>query len=141
MSALDGVVALQRFSTARVAVLGTVDEDGSPHLVPVTFVVSDNVVAFAVDYKPKTTTGLRRLRNIEGNPRVSFLVDTYDDDWATLWWVRVDAVAETVPGGGRQDAAIDALALKYPQYRQIRPAGPVVLAYVRKVVGWTASPA
>jgi PPOX class probable F420-dependent enzyme len=141
MSALDGVVALQRFSAARVAVLGTVNEGGSPLLVPVTFVVSDDVVAFAVDYKPKTTTFLRRLRNIERNPRVGFLVDTYDDDWAGLWWVRVDAIAETVTGGRRLDAAIDALALKYPQYQRIRPRGPVVLARVQKVVGWAASPA
>ena len=36
------------------------------------------------------------MHNIAANPRVSFLVDAYTEDWDRLWWVRADAVAEIV---------------------------------------------
>ena len=140
MSALDEVVALQRFSAARVTVLGTVAGSGQPHLVPVTAAVAEATVVFAVDSKPKTTVRLRRLRNIAENPRVSFLADEYDDDWARLWWVRVDAVAEILRAGPRHEAALDVLAAKYHQYRTSRPAGVVVSARITGIVGWAARP-
>src|SRR4051794_4566263 len=35
------------------------------------------VIVFAVDHKPKSTTALRRLDNIAANPQVCFLVDRY----------------------------------------------------------------
>ncbi len=96
-----------RLTAARVARLGTVSAAGEPHLVPVTFAVIDagsavgdppadggaELIVFAVDHKPKSTTALRRLDNIAANPRVAFLVDHYDDDWDRLWWVRADAIA------------------------------------------------
>ena len=58
-------------------------------LVPITFaVVDDDSIVTAVDHKPKRTTRLQRLENIRKNPSVTVLVDHYDDDWSTLWWVR-----------------------------------------------------
>ena len=51
------------------------------HVVPVVFAVRGGVVYTAVDAKRKTTRRLRRLANIAANPRVSMLVDHYDDDW------------------------------------------------------------
>ena len=47
----------------------------------------------AVDAKPKSTTDLRRLRNIRANPWVAVLADHYEDDWGALWWVRADGRA------------------------------------------------
>ncbi|MFC3983062.1 TIGR03668 family PPOX class F420-dependent oxidoreductase [Streptosporangium jomthongense] len=94
---LDPVEACSRFETARVARLATVSDDGRPHLVPVTFAVVDDVIAIAVDHKPKSTVRLRRLANIAANPQVSLLVDEYDDDWDRLWWVRAD-----VPRSGKR---------------------------------------
>ena len=79
-----------RFAAARVARLATADATGQPHLVPVTFAVAGDMVYTAVDAKPKRTTALRRLANVAANPRVSLLVDHYDDDWSRLWWVRAD---------------------------------------------------
>ena len=43
--------------------------DGTPHLVPVVFAVHDDVVYTAVDAKRKSTKKLRRLANIEANPK------------------------------------------------------------------------
>ena len=69
-----------------------------------------------MDHKPKSTTALRRLDNIAANPRVSFLVDAYTEDWDRLWWVRADAVAEIVDGPVRLPA-VSALRAKYPSVR------------------------
>ena len=91
-----------RFASARVARLATLQPDGSPHLVPVTFAVDGDALAFAVDAKPKTTQRLQRIRNIERDPRVSLLVDEYADDWSRLW-----GCASTIAaGGGRRRRAL-----------------------------------
>jgi PPOX class probable F420-dependent enzyme len=122
-----------------VARLGTVTEAGRPHIVPVTFAVDGDHVYIAVDAKPKTTRNLRRLRNIRGNPRVALLADRYDDDWASLWWVRADgraAIAEDPPQMARPIAL---LAGRYRQYRENPPAGPVIDITVERWTGWAAS--
>ena len=58
--------------------------------MPVTFAVLGDIIVIAIDHKPKRSMNLKRLRNIADNPRVSLLVDRYDDDWSQLWWVRAD---------------------------------------------------
>jgi PPOX class probable F420-dependent enzyme len=132
--------ARERFLAAAVARLATADASGVPHLVPVTFacVAGDtDLLVFAVDHKPKTSTRLRRLDNIAANPAVCFLVDEYDDDWTRLWWVRADARAEVLDGALR-DAALAELTGRYRQYRDHVPAGPVVGARVVRWSGWSA---
>ncbi len=76
---MQASVARRLFATARVARLATADAEGVPHLVPVTFAMDGEDVVSAVDAKPKTTAALRRLRNITANPRVSVLVDHYEE--------------------------------------------------------------
>ncbi|WP_241563795.1 TIGR03668 family PPOX class F420-dependent oxidoreductase [Nonomuraea polychroma] len=137
---MDDGMARARFARARVARLGTVGRGGAPHLVPVVFAVVAETVVFAIDHKPKTTANLRRLRNIREDPQVSLLADHYEDDWAQLWWVRADGLARVVEGGTEREAALDALASKYPQYRERRPAGPVIVVTVTRWTGWSATP-
>ena len=119
-------------AAASVARLGTINADGSPHLVPCTFVLDGDVVYSAVDHKPKRSTRLRRLANIERDPRVTLLVDHYAADWSRLWWVRLDGTARILAGA--HDGAIDLLVAKYGQYRRRRPAGPVIAI---DVVNWS----
>jgi PPOX class probable F420-dependent enzyme len=126
--------ARARFAAARVARLATVNVDGSPHLVPVTFAVDGDEIVFAVDHKPKSTTALRRLDNIVRNPAVCFLADGYDEDWSRLWWVRADGVATV-----EQNTAIGALQKKYRQYREHPPEHAVVATRVHTWRGWSAS--
>jgi len=129
--------ARQRFAAARVARLATVGPDGRPHLVPIVFVVTGDVVWSAVDGKPKSTRALKRLANIAVNPAVSVLVDHYDDDWSQLWWVRADGTAQVVEvGEPGTDEALDALAAKYPQHAADRPAGPLVRVAVTRWTAW-----
>ena len=123
---MDPREARHRFASARVARLATVAADGAPHLVPVVFAVTGDRIHTAVDAKPKRTTALRRLANIAAEPRVALLVDHYDEDWSTLWWIRVDGEGRVVDDGLERDRAVAALAAKYPQYRRQAPPGAVV---------------
>jgi PPOX class probable F420-dependent enzyme len=110
---------------ARVARLGTADADGAVRLVPVCFAVVDDWLVSAVDHKPKRTGQLRRLDDMRAAGRASMLVDHYEDDWSQLWWVRVRGRAEVHDDGSDRAAALDALAAKYPQYRDHPPTGTV----------------
>jgi PPOX class probable F420-dependent enzyme len=134
---LDAVTCRERFTEARSAYLATTGNDLLPHLVPVTFALVGDDVVFAIDGKPKTTTHLRRLRNIGENPRVALLTDHYDDDWTRLWWVRVDGAATVEPEGPARTGALDELAAKYPQYSADRPQGSVVRVRIDRWTGWS----
>jgi len=135
--------ARSRLATARVARLATADASGRPHLVPVTFAVdsTESAIYIAIDHKPKTTTNLKRLRNIRENPAVSLLADHYEDDWAALWWTRVDGRATVLPADcADRQRPLDLLAAKYPQYREHRPDGPLIVIAVSRWTGWTSEP-
>lgn len=132
--------ARDRFAAAPVARLATITASGHPHLVPVVFALDSDTVWTAVDRKPKTTRALLRLANIEAHPRVSLLVDHYDDDWSQLWWVRADGNAARVPADGEGAAiGLSALAARYPQYREHPPAGPLIRITVDTWRSWSAS--
>jgi PPOX class probable F420-dependent enzyme len=136
---LDPAEARRRFATAMVARLATVGPAGQPHLVPVTFAVDGDRVYTAVDAKPKTTTDLRRLRNIAADPRVAMLADHYEADWAALWWARADGTAALLDRPADMAAPLRLLAARYPQYRARPPEGPVISVQVGRWSGWAAS--
>jgi PPOX class probable F420-dependent enzyme len=139
MSSMDAQEARRRIQIMMVARLATVGRDGRPHIVPITFAVNDTSMYFAIDFKPKRSVDLQRLRNIEANPAVSVLVDHYEDDWTRLWWVRVDGFARIVNEGAEFDTAIAMLINRYPQYQSARPPGPAVVIEIERVTGWSAS--
>jgi PPOX class probable F420-dependent enzyme len=129
--------ARRLFAEATVARLATVSEDGRPHVVPVTFAADGGHIYIAVDAKPKTTRNLRRLRNIRGNPHVAVLADHYDEDWASLWWVRADGRAVIEDDQIARPIAL--LAARYRQYRDNPPPGPVIDITVERWSGWAAA--
>jgi PPOX class probable F420-dependent enzyme len=134
---LDPALARSRFAAAPVLRLATAGADRQPHLVPCTFVVDDaGRVAIGIDNKPKVSARLRRLKNIDENPRVSMLVDHYADDWTRLWWVRADGEALIERTGDDHAAHWRLLAAKYPQYGGQVPAGPVIAVTVESWSGW-----
>lgn len=128
----------QKVETARVARLATTDSSGRPHVVPITFALAGDRLVWAVDHKPKATTDLKRVRNLTARPDVSVLVDYYDDDWTTLWWVRVDGTARVLDSSTDRDRVIEMLVDKYDQYRDTPPIGPAVEITVKRWVGWSA---
>ena len=124
MSTMSEPEARAEFAAARSARLATADADGRPHLVPITFEVDEGRVYFAIDdAKPKSAARLRRLRNIEANPRVCVLADEYDEDWEQLWWVRADGDARVLDGERERRRVGELLAAKYPQYTQYARLG------------------
>jgi PPOX class probable F420-dependent enzyme len=129
-------VCRERLAAADRAVLASTGADLRPHLVPVTFALDGDELVIAIDQKPKSTTNLRRLRNIAWNPRVAVLCDRYDADWTQLWWVRADGLARV---DHQNQAAVESLLAKYPQYRLDPPAGPVITVTIDNWSGWSYS--
>jgi PPOX class probable F420-dependent enzyme len=133
---LDETTMRARVAEAEVGRLATVTADGRPHLVPCCFAVSGDIVYSAVDQKPKSTRHLQRLTNLRGNPLAALLVDHYDDDWSSLWWVRADGTGRILEAGPDVALAIALLVAKYDQYRQAPPAGPVIALEILEWRGW-----
>ncbi len=147
---------VRRFlETARSGHLATADAEADPHLVPVTFVLIDEAIYIAIDEKPKTTTRLKRLRNIEENPRAAFLVDRYDDDWTRLAWVLCRGAADVLeadvqkpdvqkasaqpPDAPARDEILAELRAKYPQYHDHDLASrPILRLMIERVTRWGA---
>ena len=129
----------RRVATKFVARMATADADGRPHVVPICFALEDDTLYFAVDFKPKRTANLKRLRNIAANPAVSVLVDHYEEDWDKLWWVRLDGKARLVTEQAEVDRALNLLAQRYKQYRNTLPNGPVVAITIERMTGWSAT--
>ena len=129
-------------STARVARLATADAAGQPLVVPVCFALVDGRLYSAVDAKPKRTRELRRLRNVADNPRVSLVVDVWDEDWTKLAWVIVEGTAGILTTDLERAPALAALVAKYPQYAAMdlaTSAGPVLAITPTRVMAWRAS--
>ncbi len=113
-------------------VLATVHAERGVDAVPVVFAVDGERVLLPVDtVKPKSTTRLQRLVNLANDPRCVLLVDHYDDDWATLWWVRVHGTATVVDG--RHEAL-----LRFPPYRAAGAVEATIVIEPDVVTGWRA---
>ena len=132
--------ARRRVGAARVGHLGTVTGRGRPHLVPCCFVVDGDRLHSAVDAKPKSTLALRRLANLAANAASALLVDHYEEDWAALWWVRVDGRGRVAEDAGERARALTLLAAKYEQYRRTPPPGPVLTIDAERWSWWEATP-
>ena len=129
--------AADALSEARVARLATFGA-GGPHLVPVVFAQGDDALWVPVDGKPKRHTRLQRLANIRANPRVSLLIDHYEEDWRALWWVRVDGLASIIEADANGfDDAQAMLRDKYPQYHSV-PITAAIRIEVDNVSHWRA---
>lgn len=133
---MDRITAWELLARSPVAILGTLDPDGAPHLVPFTFVAMDGErIVSAIDEKPKASRELKRLRNLRRDPRVTVLAHHYEDDWSQLWWVRAvgrASVREQAPTGGRE-----ALVNRYHPYVD-QDLGPWIVVDVEHIDGWAA---
>jgi PPOX class probable F420-dependent enzyme len=125
-------------ASAPVGRLATTRRDGRPHVVPICFVITEDVVYSAVDEKPKRHGQLQRLSNVRATGTASLLIDEYHEDWSRLWWVRLDGRARLVDDAAEAERAIRSLSDKYPQYRDQPPTGPVLALDVERWVGWSA---
>lgn len=134
---LQPAEAVRRLIAADVARLATASAVAVPHIVAVTFAEAGGRIYIAIDHKPKSSTRLTRLRNIEQNPSVALLVDHYFPDWEALWWVRMDGQARVLEPASVPDEAVGALRAKYPQYREASLDGPVIEIKPTRTTGWS----
>jgi PPOX class probable F420-dependent enzyme len=133
---MDALEMRRRVVSARVGHLGTAGP--RPHVVPVCYALVADTVYSAVDHKPKRSTRLQRLANVEATGQACLLVDEYHEEWTRLWWVRIDGPARVVDDTAEATSAVDALVAKYPQYAQQRPSGPVLALEAERWSGWEA---
>src|SRR5438105_8305422 len=130
----------RRFATGRVAYLAALRADGTAALVRIVVEVIGNRVVSAVEPKPKRTPQLAPLRHIAQDPRVTLLVDHYEDDWQLLWWARAQGEARPVAEGAERDEALARMLAKYPQYETLAsPFGDAVIVEVKRWTGWSAT--
>jgi PPOX class probable F420-dependent enzyme len=89
---------LKLINNARVGHLATAASNLQPYVTPVVYIVHQNNIFVPLDGKPKTISvkELKRVKNIEDNPKVSFLVNNYDEDWTKLWFVLIFGYATLV---------------------------------------------
>jgi PPOX class probable F420-dependent enzyme len=151
MSVLLGPDQLALLAEARRATLATIGPDGRPRLVPCCFALLDRgdgwVFVTAIDDKPKQRADprtLARVADIGRDPRVTLLVDHWDEDWTRLAWLRLDGGARLLwpeSDPGERDAGIGALRWRYPQYRtHALESLPLIWVSVASVRGWAAHP-
>ena len=132
--------AVERFVREhRVARLGTVDEGGRPHVVPICYAYTRGRLYTPLDLKPKAADPerLRRVRNIVANPQVQVLIDDYDEDWSRLAFVQLRGTATLLDEGPEYRRALRLLERKYPQYQTLPLAGrPIIRITIERVVAW-----
>ena len=127
---------------ARLGHLATADATGTPHVIPVCYTFDGQRIYSVLDRKPKRTapSGLKRVRNIQANPKVSLVVDHYEEDWGNLWYLMVSGKVELVMDGQEQTGAIALLRDKYQQYRSMDiEANPVIKITPVDIVSWSAA--
>jgi len=128
----------------RVARLATADRTGQPLVIPICYASDGRHCYSMIDLKPKQVDGarLKRIRNIGENPKVSLLIDHYEEDWSRLSYVIIQGRAELLSEGDEFRDAIELLLAKYHQYRSMaldRERGIVIKMTPERVVEWWAT--
>src|SRR6478735_8272885 len=131
--------------SARRAVLATIAPAGHPRLVPSCFVLAGEppILYTPIDDKPKRTEdplALARVRDIAADPRVTVLVDRWDEDWTRLAWLRSEGRATLLkPSDGTEEHSVTVAALRV-KYRQYATHGldelPLIRIALERVIGW-----
>jgi PPOX class probable F420-dependent enzyme len=125
----------------------TIALDGRPQPVPICFVVDPErpIVWTPIDEKPKRVDdplALARVRDIAADPRVSLLVDRWDEDWTRLAWLRCEGRATLVqPDDADHPRVVADLRAKYPQYHEHRlETRPLIRIDLERSTSWGLPP-
>ena len=117
------VVIENLLTTWPLARLATTNVDGSPHQVPIVFAWLSGCFWAPIDGKPKHNRQPLRVVNALANPAASILIDSYEEDWSRLWWIRaqieISVVEPTKASTNVQKITaevVEKLKAKYPQY-------------------------
>ena len=140
---------METLNNSKIARLATVDpENNQPYLVPVVFVFNGYNIFIPIDDKPKKTGNsnqLKRVKNIQKNPNISFLIDTYDEeDWNNLSYLMIQGKARIVVNRLKDidtiKTAHSLLSEKYLQYKNLVGMGDsCIVIDIQKVIKWKYS--
>jgi coenzyme F420-0:L-glutamate ligase / coenzyme F420-1:gamma-L-glutamate ligase len=139
---------LEPLNNSKIARLATVDPDNNqPYVVPVVFAFNGNNIFIPIDDKPKTVNSnqLKRVKNIQKNPNISFLIDTYDDkDWNNLSYLMIQGKAKIVNILKDTDTIKTAhflLSEKYLQFKKLVVGiGDICIVIdIQKAISWKYS--
>ena len=124
-----------RLRAADHGILCTTNATGAIDAVPTCLADVGARIATPVDtVKPKSTTELGRMANLERDPAATLLCEHWDpDNWSRLWWVRARLVRALVDDVAAYEAALRA---KYAHYESATFAAVLVFDVVH-VVGWS----
>jgi PPOX class probable F420-dependent enzyme len=128
----------------RVARFATADAEGQTAVVPVCYAIDGENIYSPVDEKPKRVAPaqLKRVRNIQANPKVSLVIDDYSEDWSKLVYVLITGRGEVIaPEEGRQEhaRAVALLREKYEQYRLMAIEKSLIIKItIKSVKRWNA---
>jgi hypothetical protein len=136
---LDRDEALRRALAADHGVLATQDRVHGASLVPACYAIDGDRLAIPIDsVKPKGSTALGRVRNLERDPRAALLIEHWDPvDWSRLWWVQILLVRTDEPAA-RVGALERSLRERYPQYRGATFVA-ILTFRIEKIGGWEAA--
>ncbi len=130
---------VQFIQTNRVARLATANQAGEPHVVPICYAFDGECFFSPIDEKPKRLdpSRLRRVRNVKSNPRVSFVIDHYSDDWSELRFLIVEGTATVLEQAVDRFDALELLRIRYEQYRSmVLEERPLLVIQPLSVVEW-----
>ena len=139
MGALDTLPGWARglLEECQVGHLALLDDHDRPRVLPVTFAHAENAVWSAVDRKSKRSPEPARVRFLRRRPEAALCVDRYDDDWSRLAWVQLLGRVE-LRDAESAPRALEALAERYPRYRDEPPPGPLLRLEVERALHWRA---
>jgi len=133
---------------SKIARLATVDPaNNQPYVVPVVFAFNGNNIFIPIDDKLKRVNSnqLKRVKNIQKNPNISFLIDIYDDkDWNNLCYLMIQGkarIANMVNDIDTIEKAHFLLSNKYLQYRNmiIQIGDKCIVIDIQKAITWKYS--
>ena len=86
----------QLLDSVQVARLALINRKNLPEAMPIVFARHEDTIFSPVDGKPKRSSNLARIKNINANSNTMLLIDHYSQNWEELWWLRLVCVSEVV---------------------------------------------
>ena len=140
--------SLELLHNSKIARLATVDPaNNQPYVVPVVFAFNGDNIFIPIDDKTKRVNSnqLKRVKNIQKNPNISFLIDIYDDnDWNNLSYLMIQGkarIANMVNDTDIIEKAHFLLSNKYLQYRNmiVEIGDKCIVIDIQKAITWKYS--
>ena len=137
---------VELIKNTNVGFLATAASNLQPYATPVVFILQNENVYVPLDEKHKTVSisELKRVKNIQKNPKVCFLVHHYDEDWTKLWFVMITGYATLVNATSERlntklKTIHNKFLSKYSQYNRISVGNFYIRIRIDKTTHWRYS--